>query len=164
MLNYIKQLFLFGEDAASEQEVIENIERGVDFRGAKLWILVIAVLVASLGLNINSAAVIIGAMLISPLMGPITGMGLGAGIYDFELLRRSWRNYIVATIFSIITATIYFLITPIDDAKSELLARTSPTIYDVLIALCGGLAGIIALSSRSQRSVSYTHLTLPTKA
>ena len=125
MLNYIKNLFLFGEDAASEQEVIENIERGVDFRGAKLWILVIAVLVASLGLNTNSAAVIIGAMLISPLMGPITGMGLGAGIYDFELLRRSWRNFIVATIFSIITATVYFLITPIDDAKSELLARTS---------------------------------------
>ena len=152
MLNFIKNLFLFGEDAASEQEVIENIERGVDFRGAKLWILVIAVLVASLGLNTNSAAVIIGAMLISPLMGPITGMGLGAGIYDFELLRRSWRNFIVATIFSITTATVYFLITPIDDAKSELLARTSPTIYDVLIALCGGLAGIIALSSHSQKS------------
>lgn len=140
------------EDAASEQEVIESIEKSVDFRGAKLWVLVLAIFVASLGLNTNSAAVIIGAMLISPLMGPIIGMGLAAGIYDFDLLRRSWRNYIVATLFSVTTATIYFLITPIAIAQSELLARTSPTIYDVLIALCGGLAGIIALSSRSQRS------------
>lgn len=152
MLDRTKHLFLFEEDSASEQEVIEGIEKGVNFRGAKLWILIIAVFVASLGLNTNSAAVIIGAMLISPLMGPIIGMGLGVGIYDFDLLRRSWRNYIVATIFSILTATVYFLISPISVAQSELLARTSPTFYDVLIALSGGLAGIIALSSKSQRT------------
>ncbi|MGN1213413.1 MAG: TIGR00341 family protein, partial [Bacteroidaceae bacterium] len=152
MLNHITRLLRFGDDSADEQEVYANIVSGVDFRGAKLWILVIAVFVASLGLNTNSAAVIIGAMLISPLMGPIIGMGLGAGTYDFELLGRSWRNYIVATIFSILTATFYFLITPVADAQSELLARTSPTIYDVLIALGGGLAGIIALGSRSQRT------------
>ncbi len=152
MWNRIRYLFRFEEDSASEQEIIDGIERGVTFRGAKLWILIIAVFVASLGLNTNSAAVIIGAMLISPLMGPIIGMGLGVGIYDFDLLRRSWRNYIVAAIFSVLTATIYFLITPISVAQSELLARTSPTIYDVLIALCGGLAGIIALSSKSQRT------------
>lgn len=152
MINRIKALFHFGEDAASETEIIEFIERGVNFRGAKLWILIIAVFVASLGLNTNSAAVIIGAMLISPLMGPIIGMGLGVGIYDFALLRRSWRNYVIATIFSILTATTYFLITPFNAVQSELLARTSPTIYDVLIALCGGLAGIIALSSKSQRT------------
>lgn len=152
MIERIKHLFLFEEDSASEQEVIEGIEKGVNFRGAKLWILIIAVFVASLGLNTNSAAVIIGAMLISPLMGPIIGMGLGVGIYDFDLLRRSWRNYIVATIFSVLTATVYFLISPISVAQSELLARTSPTFYDVLIALSGGLAGIIALSSKSQRT------------
>lgn len=152
MLNHITRLLRFGDDSADEHEVYANIVSGVDFRGAKLWILVIAVFVASLGLNTNSAAVIIGAMLISPLMGPIIGMGLGAGTYDFELLGRSWRNYIVATIFSILTATFYFLITPVADAQSELLARTSPTIYDVLIALGGGLAGIIALGSRSQRT------------
>lgn len=152
MFQKIKELFLLGDDAASEQEIIESIERGVNFRGAKLWILVIAVFVASLGLNTNSAAVIIGAMLISPLMGPIIGMGLGVGIYDFELLRRSWRNFVIATLFSIMTATVYFLITPINEAQNELLARTSPTIYDVLIALCGGLAGIIAISSKSQRT------------
>jgi uncharacterized hydrophobic protein (TIGR00271 family) len=152
MLKRIKDLFHFGEDAASEKEIIDFIVQGVNFRGAKLWILIIAVFVASLGLNTNSAAVIIGAMLISPLMGPIIGLGLGAGIYDFDLLRRSWRNFIIATIFSILTATVYFLITPINVVQSELLARTSPTIYDVLIALCGGLAGIIALSSYSQRT------------
>lgn len=140
------------DDAADEQLVIEGIEKSVEFRGAKLWVLVLAVFVASLGLNTNSAAVIIGAMLISPLMGPIIGMGLGLGIYDFDMLRRSWRNYTVATLFSITTATLYFLATPIAEAQSELLARTSPTIYDVLIALCGGLAGIIALSSSSQRT------------
>lgn len=152
MFNRIKDLFHFREDAASEKEIIDFIVQGVNFRGAKLWILIIAVFVASLGLNTNSAAVIIGAMLISPLMGPIIGIGLGAGIYDFNLLRRSWRNFIIATIFSILTATVYFLITPINVVQSELLARTSPTIYDVLIALCGGLAGIIALSSYSQRT------------
>lgn len=152
LLVNIKHLFHFGEDAASEAEIIESIERGVNFRGAKLWILIIAVFVASLGLNTNSTAVIIGAMLISPLMGPIIGMGLGVGIYDFELLRRSWRNFIIATLVSILTATVYFLITPITVVQSELLARTSPSIYDVLIALCGGLAGIIALSSKGQRT------------
>lgn len=152
MLKRITQLFYLGDDAASEAEVIEGIVRGVNFRGAKLWILIIAIFVASLGLNTNSTAVIIGAMLISPLMGPIIGMGLAAGIYDFDLLRRSWRNFIVATLFSVLTAMFYFLITPLTEAQSELLARTSPTIYDVLIALSGGLAGIIALSSRSQRA------------
>lgn len=140
------------DDAVEEKEVIAGIEQSVDFRGGKLWILVLAIFVASLGLNTNSAAVIIGAMLISPLMGPIIGMGLGIGIYDFTLLRRSWRNFVIATVFSIITATVYFLITPVAEVQSELLARTSPTIYDVLIALCGGLAGIVALCSRSQRT------------
>ncbi|MCQ2196077.1 MAG: TIGR00341 family protein [Bacteroidaceae bacterium] len=148
----LNRLFGIADDSTKESEVIEGIVQGVNFRGPKLWILVIAVFVASLGLNTNSAAVIIGAMLISPLMGPIIGMGLAAGIYDFDLLRRSWRNYIIATLFSVLTATFYFLITPVSQAQSELLARTSPTIYDVLIALCGGLAGIIALGSRSQRT------------
>lgn len=102
MLKRISLLFNLGNDAASEDEIIEFIERGVNFRGAKLWILIIAVFVASLGLNTNSTAVIIGAMLISPVMGPIIGMGLGVGIYDFDLLRRSWRNFMIATLFSIL--------------------------------------------------------------
>ena len=150
--NRMRRLVNMGHDKAPEEETIAGIEAGVDFQGAKLWILVLAIFVASLGLNTNSTAVIIGAMLISPLMGPIIGMGLGVGIYDFPLLKRAVRNYLVATLFSVATATIYFLLTPIDEAQSELLARTSPTIYDVAIALCGGLAGIIALSSKSQRT------------
>ena len=148
----LRRLINMGLDKAPEEEIIAGIEEGVSFQGAKLWILVLAIFVASLGLNTNSTAVIIGAMLISPLMGPIIGMGLGVGVYDFSLLKRAFRNYLVATAFSVVTATVYFLITPIDEAQSELLARTSPTIYDVAIAICGGLAGIIALSSRSQRT------------
>ena len=130
----------------NEEETIQEISRGVTFHGANLWILVFAVFIASLGLNVNSTAVIIGAMLISPLMGPIVGMGLAVGINDSRLLSRSLKNYLVATTISVITATIYFLLTPLTEAQSELLARTSPTLYDVLIALCGGAAGILALS------------------
>ena len=150
--NRFRKLINLGHDKAPEEEIIAGIEDGVSFQGAKLWILVLAIFVASLGLNTNSTAVIIGAMLISPIMGPIIGMGLGVGVYDFSLLKRAFRNYLIATAFSVITATIYFIITPIDEAQSELLARTSPTIYDVAIAICGGLAGIIALSSKSQRT------------
>ncbi len=148
----LKSLLSLDDDKAPEEETIERIKAGVDFQGAKLWVLVLAIFVASLGLNTNSAAVIIGAMLISPLMGPIMGLGLGIGINDFELFKRALRNFAVATIFSVLTATAYFLITPIAEAQSELLARTAPTIYDVLIALFGGMAGIIALSSIGQRA------------
>lgn len=147
----LSDILSFGEDMAPTKETVAAIEEGVDFRGAKLLILVFAVFVASLGLNTNSAAVIIGAMLISPLMGPIMGMGLGMGINDFMLLKRAAKSYLVATLFSVATATLYFMLTPLDEVQSELLARTSPTIYDVGIALFGGLAGIVALSSRSQR-------------
>lgn len=149
---FIGRLFYVGQDKAPEEETIRQIKDSVDFRGAKLWILILAIFVASLGLNTNSTAVIIGAMLISPIMGPIMGMGLGVGINDFELFKRSLKSFITATIFSVLTATIYFLITPLAEAQSELLARTEPTIYDVFIALCGGLAGIIATCSISQRN------------
>lgn len=148
---FVRSLLSMKADKAPEEETIASIKAGIDFRGANLWILIFAIFVASLGLNTNSAAVIIGAMLISPLMGPIVGMGLGIGIYDFELLKRAFRSFATATIFSVLTATFYFAITPIDEAQSELLARTSPTIYDVLIALFGGLAGIVALCSKGQR-------------
>ena len=148
---FIRRLLSLRNDKVPEEETIASIKASVEFRGANLWILIFAIFVASLGLNTNSAAVIIGAMLISPLMGPIMGMGLGVGINDFELLKRAFRSFATATIFSVLTATFYFAITPIDEAQSELLARTSPTIYDVLIALFGGLAGIVALCSTGQR-------------
>ena len=137
---YIKQFF--GEyldlrkDKDNEALIVESIRNGVEFKGTNLWILIFAIFIASLGLNVNSTAVIIGAMLISPLMGPIMGVGLAIGQNDFELLKRSLKSYLVATVFSVITSTIYFSLTPLDEVQSELLARTSPTIYDVLIALC----------------------------
>lgn len=103
-----------------------------------MWVLIFATFIASLGLNTNSTAVIIGAMLISPLMGPIMGIGLGVGINDFELIKKAFRNLLIATIFSVLTSTLYFLLSPLNEARSELLARTTPTIYDVLIAFLVG--------------------------
>lgn len=140
-------------DKEDEAKVVSEITAGVGFKGANLWILVFAIFIACLGLNTNSTAVIIGAMLISPLMGPIVGMGLAIGISDLALLKRSLKNYLVATVISVITATLYFTITPISEAQSELLARTSPTLYDVLIALCGGAAGFIALATKGKGNV-----------
>ena len=141
------------QEKEDEKETIESIKKGVEFKGTNLWVLIFATFVASLGLNTNSTAVIIGAMLISPLMGPIMGFGLGLGISDFDLIKRSFRNFVTATVFSVITSTLYFLISPISEAQSELLARTQPTVYDVLIAFFGGLAGIVASSTKSKGNV-----------
>ncbi|WP_315358456.1 TIGR00341 family protein [Prevotella nigrescens] len=136
-----------------EDEVVAQISDGVDSHGATLWVLIFAIFIASLGLNVNSTAVIIGAMLISPLMGPIIGMGLAVGIADLKLFKRALTNYLIKTVISVVTATIYFTISPITEAQSELLARTSPTLYDVLIALFGGAAGILAISTKSKNNV-----------
>lgn len=141
------------QEKENEQEIIESIRKGVEFKGTNLWVLIFATFIASLGLNTNSTAVIIGAMLISPLMGPIMGFGLGLAIFDFELIKRSFRNFITAVIFSVITSTLYFLVSPISEAQSELLARTQPTVYDVLIAFFGGLAGIVASSTKNKGNV-----------
>lgn len=136
-----------------EQLTVDAIRSGVEFKGTNLWVLIFATFIASLGLNVNSTAVIIGAMLISPLMGPIMGVGLSIGLNDFELMKRSLKSYLVATLFSVTTAMIYFSFTPLDEVQSELLARTSPTIYDVFIALVGGLAGIVALATKEKGNV-----------
>lgn len=150
---YLRQYFDMSENREKEEDVVDEIASGVTFKGANLWILICAVFIASLGLNINSTAVIIGAMLISPLMGPILGMGLAVGIDDLPLLRRAVKNYMVATIIGIITATVYFFLTPFQGVQSELLARTEPTIYDVLIAFFGGAAGIVAASIKDKGNV-----------
>lgn len=134
-------------------KIHEEIEKGIVFKGTNLWVLVFAIIVASVGLNMNSTAVIIGAMLISPLMGPINGMGYSVATYDLPLFRRSLKNFGFAVIASLFASTLYFAISPVSTAHSELLARTSPTIYDVLIALFGGLAGIVAISSRLKGNV-----------
>lgn len=145
--------FTLSNQLVSQQEAEANIREGVSFRGTNILILILAIFIASLGLNTNSTAVIIGAMLISPLMGPIIGIGLGVGIQDFDLIKRCVRNLLMAAGFSVITATLYFLISPVNEEHSELLARTSPTIYDVLIGFFGGGAGIIALGSTSKGNV-----------
>lgn len=146
-------IFRFGSNAEDPAVALESIERNAVFRGSNLLILVFAILIASIGLNVNSAAVIIGAMLISPLMGPIVAVGAGLGVLDLNLVRRSLRNLGFAVGASVLTSTFYFLLSPLDEAHSEILARTTPGIWDVLIALCGGFAGIIATASKERGNV-----------
>ncbi|MFA0961627.1 TIGR00341 family protein [Roseivirga sp. BDSF3-8] len=150
VFRFVKRLINLEEDKADEEKTIEEIKKGVPFRGANLWILIFAIFIASIGLNVNSTAVIIGAMLISPLMGPIMGIGLGMGINDLELIKKGVMNLAVAVVISVLTSTIYFMISPLSDAQSELLARTTPTLWDVMIAVFGGLAGIVAGSRREK--------------
>lgn len=145
--------FSLNGQLVSQEQAEQNIREGVSFKGTSILILILAILIASLGLNTNSTAVIIGAMLISPLMGPIIGIGLGVGIHDFELIKRCIRNLLMASVFSVIASTLFFLISPVNEQHSELLARTSPTIYDVLIGFVGGGAGIIALGSTNKGNV-----------
>ncbi len=149
---FLRGRFSLEDDKADREEVVQVISKGVEFRGVNLWVLIFATLTASLGLNVNSAAVIIGAMLISPIMGPIMGVGFSLGVNDFELLKKSLRNLSLMFIVAITTSTLYFLLTPISSAQSELLARTMPTTYDVLIALTGGLAGMVALTRTDRNS------------
>ena len=142
--------FALGADAASQEEVNSNIHKGIMIRGTNLWVLIFAIFIASLGLNTNSTAVIIGAMLISPLMGPIIGMGYSMGVYDFNLLKESLRNFLFMIVVSLITSAIFFTLPLITSTQSELLARTQPTTYDILIALFGGLAGMVAQTRKDR--------------
>lgn len=154
--NKIKEIldnFKLGKEQEEYDVVHTEIEKGVVFRGTNLIILICAILVASIGLNMNSTAVIIGAMLISPLMGPINGIGYSIATYDFILFKSALRNLLFAIIVSLLTSALYFFISPVNTAHSELLARTSPTIYDVLIALSGGVAGMLAINSKLKGNV-----------
>lgn len=129
-----------------KKKVLENVTSNISFRGSNLWILACAIIIASIGLNVNSTAVIIGAMLISPLMGPIVGAGFALGTYDFVLLRKAMKNLLISTAVSLFFSGFYFYLSPFKDVQSEILARTSPNIYDVLIAFFGGLVGVIAIT------------------
>ena len=132
----------------------ENIRKNIPFRGPNVYILIVAIIIASVGLNVNSIPVIIGAMLISPLMGPITGLGLGLGTNDRELVLFSIKNLLVMVGISLLAATLYFILTPLEiDNPTELLARTRPTIYDVFIALFGGLAGVLETARKEKGTV-----------
>ncbi|MDR0892399.1 MAG: DUF389 domain-containing protein [Mediterranea sp.] len=151
--SFLNEYLDLRKDKDNELATVDSIRKGVEFKGATLWILIFAIFIASLGLNVNSTAVIIGAMLISPLMGPIMGIGLSVGLNDFALMKRSFKSFLITTAFSVATSTLFFLIAPVTGSQSELLARTSPTIYDVFIALMGGLAGVVALSTKEKGNV-----------
>ena len=113
---FARRYFSLSKDRINETEIAESIKKGVEFKGANLWILIFAIFIASIGLNVNSTAVVIGAMLISPLMGPIMGIGLGVGIYDFDLIKKAARNLIIAIAASVLTSTIYFFVSPLRNA------------------------------------------------
>ena len=135
---------------SAERAIRSNIE----FKGPNAWILAVAVIIASVGLNVNSIPVVIGAMLISPLMGPIFGLGLGLGVSDIQLMKSSGKNLLVMVCISLVVAFLYFIITPLSLSNpTELLARTSPTFYDVLIALFGGFAGILEQCRKDKGTV-----------
>jgi uncharacterized hydrophobic protein (TIGR00271 family) len=135
-------------------DAAERIKKAIWFRGPNVYILAFSIIIASVGLNVNSTAVIIGAMLISPLMGPIIGMGMALGTNDTALLRDSLRNLLVMVFISLVVSTLFFLLSPLSLLNpTELEARTSPTIYDVLIAFFGGLAGIFENSRKDRGTV-----------
>lgn len=138
------------EGEENKEKVLVDITNNISFKGANLWILACAILIASIGLNMNSTAVIIGAMLISPLMGPIVGAGFALATFNFQLLSKSLKNLLIATCVSLIVSTIYFYLSPFKEVQSELLARTSPTIYDVMIAFFGGIVGAISITRKEK--------------
>ena len=139
------------KDHVDVEAAIQRIRGGIAFRGPNVFILFCAIIIAAVGLNLNSIPVIIGAMLISPVMGPILGFGLGVGINDTSLVKDSFKNFVVMVVISILASTIFYLISPLQlEQQTELLARTNPTLYDVLIALFGGFAGILENSRKEK--------------
>lgn len=135
-------------DDTDRETTVESIKKDISFKGHNAWILVFSIFVASIGLNVSSTAVVIGAMLISPLMGPIVGVGLSVAINDVDTLKKSFINLGVMVGLSVLTAFVYFLISPVKEETPELIARTYPTILDVLVAIFGGLALIVAKTKR----------------
>ncbi|ADY54339.1 protein of unknown function DUF389 [Pseudopedobacter saltans DSM 12145] len=145
-MNSFSRLFNLHHNEEDPKKVLEDIIKSISFKGPNLWILACAILIASVGLNVNSTAVIIGAMLISPLMGPIVGAGFALATYNSNLLKKCFKNLFVATVVSLLVSTLYFYLSPFKDVQSELLARTSPNIYDVLIAFFGGIVGAVSIT------------------
>ena len=139
------------KDHVDVQAAAVSIRSGIYFRGPNVFILACAIIIASVGLNLNSIPVIIGAMLISPVMGPILGFGLGLGTNDTALVKEALKNFVVMVVISILASTLFFVLSPLQmEQQTELLARTNPTIYDVLIALFGGFAGILENSRKEK--------------
>lgn len=160
-VNYLKKI-VYLEDDIDRQAAAATIKKNIAFRGPNVIILACAIFIASVGLNVNSIPVIIGAMLISPVMGPIIGFGLGLGTNDTELLKNSLKNFAVMVVISVIVASVYFLVSPLRLSNpTELLARTRPTIYDVVIALFGGIAGMLE-NSRKERGTVISGVAIAT--
>ncbi|MCC3153198.1 DUF389 domain-containing protein [Hymenobacter sp. BT770] len=153
LLRWLRARFDLAHDMAEPTEIVADVEAGIAFKGTNLWVLFFAILIASVGLNVNSTAVIIGAMLISPLMGPIVGVGFGAAVSNVDLVRRGLKNLAIAAGLSVVVSALYFRLTPLTEAGSELLARTTPTSWDVAIALFGGAAGAIGFTRREVSNV-----------
>jgi uncharacterized hydrophobic protein (TIGR00271 family) len=154
MIDYLKNgLFNLKSDQMDANAIHESIVAGVKLKGAPLIILFCAIIVASVGLNTNSTAVIIGAMLISPLMNPIIAIGYSLATYDGLLLRNAAINFLIQIIIALISASIYFSLTPIHEATSELMARTGPSFFDMLIAFFGGTAGVIGITRKEKTNV-----------
>lgn len=153
MLKYVKQLFDLRHDQDENAEIDRSIRAGQRISGTNLWVLLFAILIASVGLNVNSTAVIIGAMLISPLMGPLLAIGYGAGVSDYKLIRGAARSLLIFVVLSLLASSGYFYLSPLSQAQTELLARTTPTLWDVLIAFFGGCAGIVAQTRRSGSTI-----------
>ena len=155
--DYIRRLvkkYIYVYDQIDTESAAERIKSGIWFKGPNVWILAFSIVIASVGLNVNSTAVIIGAMLVSPLMGPIVGTGLALGTNDTDLLKLSAKNLLVMVVIALIASTLFFILSPLSLVNpTELEARTSPTIYDVLIALFGGLAGIFEQSRKERGTV-----------
>lgn len=147
LMAFVSNVFNFRKDTDTE-ETIDAIKRDIPFKGATAWILICSIFVASVGLNANSTAVVIGAMLISPLMGPILGIGMSIAINDIFTLRKSLINFAIMVVLSVLTAFLFFWLFPLSEVTSELFARTRPDIRDVLIAFFGGLALIIARTKK----------------
>ena len=162
---YVKHLFkdyIYIYDDVDTASAAERIKGAIWFKGPNVWILAFAIVLASVGLNVNSTAVIIGAMLVSPLMGPIIGVGLSLGTNDTDLLKSAAKNLLVMVLISLAASTLFFIVSPLDLVNpTELEARTSPTIYDVMIALFGGLAGILE-NSRKERGTVLSGVAIAT--
>jgi len=147
LIKYLKDVVNI-RDGIDVEGSIDSIQKDIDFKGVNIWILGASIAIASIGLNVNSTAVIIGAMLISPLMGPIVGVGLAIGINNLNMLKRSLKSLGTAVFISVVVSTVYFLLTPFGEVQSELIARTRPTLLDVLIAVFGGVALIVARTKK----------------
>jgi uncharacterized hydrophobic protein (TIGR00271 family) len=160
MRKFLHEFFSI-QEGTDKEKTIEAISKGVTLKGYNFWILICSALLASIGLDTNSSAVIIGAMLISPLMSPILGVGLSIAIHDKELLFRSFRGLAIAVVVSLGTSILFFLATPLTEVTDEIQARTYPTLLDVLVALFGGIAGIVSVS-RSEKTIALPGVAIAT--